>query len=185
MEDREIIRLFLLRSENAISELSQKYGGLCMKLAFNILGDREDAEECVNDAYLAIWDTISCYNPDHLVSFVIKVVRNISINRYHYNTRKKRNSIYTECLDELRELPGRGLTDETFEAKEAVTAINDYLRTLDKQARLIFIGRHWYAESYKSLSEKTGMKEGAIRTRLHRLRADLYRYLEKRGVIVC
>ena len=60
MEDREIIRLFLLRSENAISELSQKYGGLCMKLAFNILGDREDAEECVNDAYLAIWDTISC-----------------------------------------------------------------------------------------------------------------------------
>ena len=135
-----------------------------MKLAFNILGDREDAEECVNDAYLAIWDTISCYNPDHLVSFVIKVVRNISINRYHYNTRKKRNSIYTECLDELRELPGRGL---------------------DKQARLIFIGRYWYAESYKSLSEKTGMKEGAIRTRLHRLRADLYRYLEKRGVIVC
>ena len=151
MEDREIIRLFLLRSENAISELSQKYGGLCMKLAFNILGDREDAEECVNDAYLAIWDTISCYNPDHLVSFVIKVVRNISINRYHYNTRKKRNSIYTECLDELRELPGRGLTDETFEAKEAVTAINDYLRTLDKQSRLVFIGRYWYAESYKSL----------------------------------
>ena len=103
MDDKKIIELFYERSEQAITELSKKYGLLCEKIADNILNNHLDAEECVNDAYLAVWNTIPPQNPDSLVSYVCRIVRNQAIKKYHENTALKRNSIYDTSLDELEE----------------------------------------------------------------------------------
>lgn len=101
MDDEQIIKLFLDRSENAIVELSKKYGSYSTKTAFNILGNKEDAEECVNDSYLGVWNAIPPHKPNPILAFLLKIVRNISINKLIYNTRQKRNCQYYMCIDEL------------------------------------------------------------------------------------
>ena len=101
VDDREIIELFFERSEQAIVELSHKYGSVCSKVAFNILNNNQDTEECVNDAYLGAWNTIPPQNPNPLLSYVCRIVRNLAIKKYHANTAAKRNSIYDVALDEL------------------------------------------------------------------------------------
>lgn len=101
MEDQEIIELFFARLEQAISGLQNKYGNRCMKVAYNILNNRLDAEECVNDAYLAAWNTIPPEKPNPLFTYVCHIVRNLSIKRYHANNALKRNSHYDVALDEL------------------------------------------------------------------------------------
>ena len=101
MEDKRIIDLFFARSELAIEALAAKYGALCSRIAENILGDSMDAEECVNDAYLGVWNSVPPQRPDPLRSFLCRIVRNLSISRYHANTAKKRNSSYDVALEEL------------------------------------------------------------------------------------
>ena len=101
MDDSKIIGLFFERSQQGLSELSQKYGTLSLRTAENILKSREDAEECVNDAYRVIWDKIPPENPSPLSSYFLKIVRNIALKKYHSNTAKKRNSFYDSALDEL------------------------------------------------------------------------------------
>ena len=101
LDDRKIIELFFERSEQAIIELSKKYGSVCSKVAFNILNNTQDTEECVNDAYLGTWNTIPPQNPNPLLSYVCRIVRNLAIKKYHTNTAAKRNSIYDVALDEL------------------------------------------------------------------------------------
>lgn len=101
LDDRKIIELFFERSEQAIIELSNKYGSVCSKVAFNILNNKQDTEECVNDAYLGTWNTIPPQNPNPLLSYVCRIVRNLAIKKYHTNTATKRNSIYDVALDEL------------------------------------------------------------------------------------
>lgn len=101
MDDSKIIELFYERSEQAIIELSKKYGTVCTKIAFNILNNTQDTEECVNDAYLGTWNTIPPQNPNPLLSYVCRIVQNLAIKKYHTNTAAKRNSIYDVALDEL------------------------------------------------------------------------------------
>ena len=103
LEDSKIIGLFYERSEQAITELSQKYGAVCTKVADNILNNKRDAEECVNDAYLGAWNSIPPQNPNPLLSYVCRIVRNLAIKKYHANTAKKRNSIYDVALEELED----------------------------------------------------------------------------------
>ena len=104
MEDTKIIDLFFLRSETAVTELEQKYGTACKSLAFHILNSKEDAEECVNDAYLALWNNIPPNRPNPLRAYLCQIVRNLSIKKYKANTAKKRNSFYDMSLEELAEL---------------------------------------------------------------------------------
>ena len=101
IDDRKIIALFFERNEQAIKELSEKYGAVFTKVAYNILNNRQDAEECINEAYLAAWNTIPPHNPNPLLSYVCRIVRNLAIKKYHANTAAKRNSIYDAELDEL------------------------------------------------------------------------------------
>ena len=101
IDDRKIIALFFERNEQAIKELSEKYGAVFTKVAYNILNNRQDAEECINEAYLAAWNTIPPHNPNPLLSYVCRIVRNLAIKKYHANTAAKRNSIYDAALDEL------------------------------------------------------------------------------------
>lgn len=183
MEDKEIIELFFQRSENAISELQAKYGAISNKTAYNILGNEQDAEECVNDSYLAVWNAVPPKNPSPLLAFLLKIVRNISINRYTYKSRQKRNQQYWECVDELDYCLASNETVETqIEARELTNHIELFLDSLSKTNRLIFIRRYWYVDSYETLSKITGLRESTLRTRLFRMRKDLMIFLQKRGV---
>lgn len=183
MDDSRIIELFFERSEKAISELSSKYGGVCMKIAQNVLNNYQDAEECVNDTYLSVWETIPPKKPDSLLAYVCRIARNISINRYKYNSTKKRNSIYDVCISELEEkLSSDETAEDGFKTAELSRFIDEYLDTLDKTNRMLFVRRYWYLDSIETLALMSKMSAGAVRTRLSRLCGTLKKFLKNRGV---
>ena len=185
LNDSEIIGLFFERSERAITELSAKYGALCTSVAVNILHNESDAEECVSDAYLGVWNAIPPACPDPLSAFVCRIVRNISIKRLRSNNAAKRRSGYDVCIEELAEVVTSGETaEDVFSQKELSTMIDGFIDTLGKVDRMIFVRRYWYTDSYESIAKAAGMREGAVRTRASRIRASLKRYLAKRGVDV-
>lgn len=185
MEDSKIIDLFFERSEKAIVELSKKYGSVCMKVSMNVLNNRQDAEECVNDSYMGVWNRIPPEKPNPLLAFVCRIVRNISINRYKKNNTQKRKSNYDLCLDELENyVSSRNDVEEEFEEGEITAYIDDFLDSQSQTNRMIFVRRFWYMDSYEQIANASGIKEGAIRTRLSRVKAELKKYLEKRGVIL-
>lgn len=183
MDDKKIIELFYERSEQAITELSKKYGLLCEKIADNILNNHLDAEECVNDAYLAVWNTIPPQNPDSLVSYVCRIVRNQAIKKYHENTALKRNSIYDTSLDELEEvLPSSASVEGELEAKEVSAMIDRFLETLDKQSRTMFIRRYWYSDSIEEIALSFKTSKHYISVRLSRIRKALKKHLVKEAI---
>ena len=117
MDDKEIIETLFARSERGIEELSRKYGRLCLKVAYNVLGNYEDAEECVSDAYNALWNCIPPQRPDLLLPFLLKIVRHVSLNRLRYNSRQKRNRALDDCLEEWDGLLAAGSVEEELCAK--------------------------------------------------------------------
>lgn len=184
-DDNKILELFFQRSEKAISELSAKYGNLSVKTAYNILENIEDAEECVNDSYLSVWNAIPPQKPNPLVAFLLKIVRNTSINRLKYYSRQKRNNQYLECIDEWDYcLSSNEKTDDEIDALELTKLIEKFLDSISKTNRMIFIRRYWYVDSYEAIAKLSGLKENAIRTRLSRTRSELKKYLEKEGVSI-
>ena len=183
MEDNKIIELLFARSEKALTEVSRKYGKLCLQVATNILGNHADAEECVNDAYLALWKAIPPQRPQFLLAFLLRIVKNICINRYEYNTASKRNSNYTVCLEEIAYcIPASTSVEEELEASLTATYIQEFLDTLSSKDRILFVRRYWYFDAFEHLAALTGMREGTVRVRLSRVRDKLRKYLEERGV---
>ena len=184
LEDSKIISLFYERSEQAIVELSQKYGAAIRKTAANILKSRLDVEECANDTYLGVWNTIPPQHPNPLVSYVCKIARNIAVNRYHANTAEKRNGNYDLVLDELEECLPSGFNVETeLEAKELTEAINRFLQTLEKEDRFLFVRRYWYADSVKSVAKQFGFSESKVKSMLMRTRTKLKQKLAEEGLL--
>ena len=183
MEDQEIIELFFARSEQAIAQLQNKYGKRCLKVAGNILNNRLDAEECVNDSYLAVWNTIPPQSPDPLLTYVCHIVRNLSIKRYHANSARKRNSHYDIALDELEECIQ---TEETVEneiaVKELAEAINQFLGTLSKENRMMFVRRYWFSDSIEDIARMFRISSRNVSLRLVRMRKGLKKYLEREGI---
>ncbi|MBP5294874.1 MAG: sigma-70 family RNA polymerase sigma factor [Lachnospiraceae bacterium] len=178
MEDREIIDLFFERSEQAIVELSEKYGALCLRTASHILNNREDAEECVNDAYLAVWNTVPPERPDPLLSYLMRIVRNIAIKKYHRNTAEKRNSSYDVALSEIEEsFPSRDSVEEEVEARDTARRINRFLGTLDRKDRILFVRRYWQGDSVEELAKLFSITKHNVSVRLLRIRKKLSRYL--------
>ena len=178
MEDREIIELFFERSEQAIVELSDKYGALCLRTASHILNNRQDAEECVNDAYLAVWNTVPPARPDPLLSYLMRIVRNIAIKKYHANTAEKRNSSYDLALSEIEEsFPSRDSVEEEVEARDTARRINRFLSTLEKKDRILFVRRYWQGDSVEELAELFSITKHNVSVRLLRIRKKLNRYL--------
>lgn len=185
LDDRKIIELFFERSEQAISELSNKYGYVCSKVAFNILNNKQDAEECVNDAYLGIWNTIPPQNPNPLLSYVCRIVRNLSVNKYHKNTAKKRNSIYDVALDELENcFSSSALVEDEFNAIETARIIDEFLETLNQENRIMFVRRYWYSDSIDELAKLFQTSNHNISVRLSRTREKLKKHLIKEGVFL-
>ena len=184
VDDSQIIDLFFVRSELAISELDAKYGKVCHKLAHNILDSRQDAEECVNDAYLGTWNAIPPQRPDPLLPFVCVLVRRYSIMRYRANTAMKRNSSYDACMEEIENcIAAPGRVEDHYEAKVLARTIERFLDTLNRENRVIFMRRYWYSDSYAAIAALTGLTEKNVSVRLARVRKQLRDYLMKQGVL--
>lgn len=178
LDDKKIIELFFERSEQAIIELSNKYGSKCRAVAFNILNNKQDAEECVNDAYLGTWNTIPPQNPNPLSSYVCRIVRNLAIKKYHSNTAAKRNSIYDVALDELENcFPSSASAEDEFNAIETARVIDAFLETLDQENRIIFVRRYWHSDSIDDLAKLFRTSSHNISVRLSRTRKKLKKYL--------
>ena len=185
MDDSKIIELFHARSEQAIMELSQKYGAVCIKIAKNILNNKLDAEECVNDAFLGAWNTIPPQNPNPLLTYISRIVRNLSIKKYHSNTSAKRNSFYDVALDELENcISSDNTVENELSAKELARIIDDFLDTLDKDNRVMFVRRYWYSDSISDIAARFHTNNNNISVRLSRTREKLKNYLKKEGVEV-
>ena len=184
MEDAQIVQLYWDRNEEAIPVTAQKYGSYCTAIAQNILGSYEDAEECVNDAYYILWKNIPPEKPDPLKTYLLKVVRNQALKKYHNNTALKRNSFYDICLDELEYILSSDSTPEKeLQIKELTAAVNRYLETLSEENRVFFIRRYYFADSVKSISDLTGKSPHFISVRLSRIREDLKEYLKEEELI--
>lgn len=182
LEDNSIIELFMLRDERAIKELSQKYGKLCRRLAENILSQREDAEECVSDAYLAVWRAVPPNQPKKLSAYLCRIVKNNALKRLQHNTAAKRNSDLTSPLDELSaDFSTWDGTESDYSAKELSELINRFLYSEKEQSRKIFVRRYWFCDSTEDIAKLFGIKPQAVATELHRTRTRLKEYLEKEG----
>ena len=185
LDDRSIVRLFFERSQSAIRELSLKYGKGCRCIALNILGDREDAEEAVSDAYLAVWNTVPPQKPDPLRTYLYRIVRNQALKKYHHDTAKKRDSRYDTALDELEAcLPSPDGVESECTARELTALLNRFLGELLPEDRILFVRRYWYGDSVKELAELRQMKPNTVTVRLARLREKLRILLEKEGIAV-
>lgn len=186
MEDVRIIDLFFARSERAIGELDSKYGKVFHRLSYRILNDRQDAEECVNDAYLGTWNAIPPHRPDPLLAFVCKIVRNCSITRHRANRAEKRNGAYDLALEELEDCLSSSVpVEEAMEAKELAALMEGFLDSLPRENRVIFMRRYWFSDSYADIAKRTGLGEKNVSVRLFRIRKQLKEYLAERGVPVC
>ncbi len=185
MEDNKIIELFFHRDENAIVEINKKYGKYCNVIANNILQNHEDSKECVNDAYLKVWNSIPPQNPNVLKLFLAKITRNLAIHKYEKNFNKKRNIRMQLALEELEEcLPEQINFEDEMEYKEIVNNLNYFISNLSDEKRKIFLSRYWYLHSIKAISDERHISEGNVKVILHRLRNELKVYLLKKGVSI-
>lgn len=184
MEDELILDLFFSRDERAISETDSKYGGRLCSMSANITGSRLDAEECVNDTYTAAWNSIPPQRPENYYAYLCRIVRNLSYNRFHRSTAKKRRAVTVSLEGELEEIlpdPSGGFVSSDGDAEALGRAIDSFLRKTDKELRIIFIRRYFYADSLESLSTLTGISRNALSLRLMRMRRRLRDYLKKEG----
>ena len=183
MDDEKIIQLYFDRDEQAIPATAEKYGNYCTAIAKNILGNPQDAEECVNDTYLKTWDAIPPHRPQVLSAFLGKIVRNLAYNRHKHNAADKRGGgELMAVLDELADcVPGKDDVAKSYEYKELTAAINTFLKTLPTQKRNIFVCRYWYTDSIAEIAARHSMSYAAVSMMLNRLRIKLHNYLSERG----
>ena len=182
VDDSKIIDLLFERSEQAIAALSQKYEAVCNAVARNILKNSLDAEECVNDSFLAIWNTIPPQKPNPLLTYICRIVRNLSIKKYHANTALKRNSFYDAALDELEDcLASPANVENELAAKELTLLLDSFLDTLDKENRMMFVRRYWYSDSISDIAARFQISSNNVTVRLFRIRKKLHTYLRKAG----
>lgn len=180
MEDSEIIELFLSKSESALSAIKEKYDPLCKSIAFNILKNFEDAEECMNDVYIALWQRIPETPPKNLKAYVCRISRNISISRLKYNKAKKRSKDLSVSLSEARDVLYSD--DAAVHFDEVGKAISDFLRTQKREEREVFIRRYWFMDSVKEIAYDCGLSEGKVYSSIFRIKTRLKKFLKKEGI---
>lgn len=184
MEDSQILELYFARSELAIQETDTKYGGYCYKIAYSILANREDSEESVSDTWLSAWNIIPPRRPARLATFLGKLTRNISIDRWRkISARKRGNGEVDIALEELGEcVCGQKSVEDALIQKEVIACLNRFLAALSDDERTVFLCRYWYVNSLEEIAEKTGFSVGKIKSMLHRTRGRLSKRLEKEGL---
>ena len=182
MEDAKIIELYNARSELAVAETERKFGKMLFSIAMNILSNREDSEETVNDTYGKAWSSIPPQKPDFLGAWLGIITRNLSISRFRMNKAQKRSGIET-MLSELEEcIPSSENIETESESKEITAAINRWLETLKKEERILFLRRYWFSDSIAELAEKVKIPPKKLSSKMFRLRKSLKEFLEKEGI---
>ena len=183
MEDEKIVQLYWDRSELAIEESSRKYGPYCSAIAGNILTSQQDVEECVNDTWLHAWNAMPPHRPEMLSTFLGKITRNLSFDRYKRLHREKRGGHSMELvLDELAEcVSGKDDPDGAYLLKELKEEIGRFLQGLSVEQRYQFILRYWYAASIAEIAKRFHKSENQISVSLSRIRKKLRSYLEEKG----
>ena len=175
--DGHIIDLYFARDEQAITETDRRYGGFCLRLSLNILEDRQDAEECVNDTYLKAWNSIPPNRPHFLRAYLGRIVRNLSLNRYKANRAARRNRELEVSLEELGDcIPMR---DEEASALPAL--LNQFLASLTQEERILFCSRYWHGNAVRDIAKTHGLTPKAVTMRLSRTREKLKAFLTERG----
>lgn len=183
MDDQSIIELYFARSENAISATSAKYGGYCFSIAYNILFNQEDSEESVNDTFLAAWNTIPPRHPNVLATFLGKITRYISLDRWKKRSAAKRGGGEVPlALEELEGCVSGGEEPEAgYVRKELVRCLNCFLGELPETERSVFVCRYWYLDSIEEIANRFGFSQSKTASMLHRTRGKLRKVLEKEG----
>lgn len=182
MNDQWIIKMFFERSEDAIHELNLKYGKICRRLANNFLHNEQDAEECINDAYLAVWNTIPPQNPKPLSTYVYRIVKNIAMKKYRANTTQKRNNYYEVVLEEADEFLAVNETVESeILAKEISRQVNVFLGQIKDKDRVMFVQRFWFCYSIEDIAKTLGVSKNYVTVHLHRTREKLRDHLKSEG----
>ena len=185
MDDQNIIELYYLRDERAITETQLKYGGYCMEVAYRILENRQDSEECVNDVYLRLWNSIPPHSPRSLRGFIAKITRNLALNRLRDNRIQRRGGgEMTVALDELSEcIADTERVEEAYLQKELGEYINRFLRKLSARDCNLFLCRYYFLYSISEIAERQELNEAHVRTSLSRTRKKLKLYLEQHGLL--
>ncbi|MBE6608441.1 MAG: sigma-70 family RNA polymerase sigma factor [Ruminococcaceae bacterium] len=183
MQDNEIVELFWQREQTAILQTSAKYGKSLENTSYAILHSWEDAQECVQDTYFAAWNSMPTDRPDYLGAYLMKIIRNLSLNLYRKQHAQKRNTGITLIYEELSEcIPD---SDEgVFESMESgalAKIINSFLEGLDKEKRIVFVRRYFYSDSVKDISDKLSISESKVKSMLMRLRRNLAEVISREG----
>jgi len=183
MDDAKIVQLYWDRDEQAIPATADKYGSYCTSIAKNILGNHEDAEECVNDTYWNAWNAMPPHRPRILSAFLGKITRNISLNRCKHNAADKRGGGQAMVvLDEIAEVvSGTDSIEQEIDRRKLVKTIDDFLDRLPLDKKSIFVCRYWYFDSISDIANRFGLTETHVSVTLHRLRHKLHNFLLERG----
>ncbi len=185
MEDTDIIKLYFERDEKALKETGRKYGRGIRSVAYAVLKNSSDAEECENDTYHSAWNAIPPSKPQRLGAFLYRIARNAAVDRYKHDRAQKRGSEYDAALSELEGMLSAGETpDSIVEADELAAAIVSFLKTLSQTKRIVFIHRYWYCRSIAEIAELSGFSQSKIRTMLMRVRNELKKHLERQGYVL-
>lgn len=184
MDDLKIIELYFQRDEQAIIETDYKYGKLCHSIAYNILNNHEDSEECVNETYVGVWNAIPPTRPNNLMAFVCKIARNLSLKRLEFLRREKRSSAVTLSLEELEEV----LSDDRFAPdvndEDLGKLISNFLYNQKEDFRNVFIRKYYFFDSIKEIAERYSFSESKVKNMLFHTRKKLREYLIKEGVAI-
>ena len=185
MKDERIIELFFERNEDGLHQVQEKYEEFRHTVASNILALREDREECVNDALLALWNSIPPEKPQNLKAYIAKIVRNLALKRTRSSNMWKRCANYMTVGEEFLEtIPDERDLAEQFEASRAAGIINDFLDSIPEHERQVFVLRYYFGESIPSVAEDMGFSTGKVKSMLMRTRNRLAERLGKEGIIV-
>lgn len=182
MDETQIIELYFLRDEQAIEETKRNYGRICIKLAYNILNNFEDSEECVNDTYLAVWEAIPPAYPQDFTAFICKITRNLALKRLAYNNASKRSHISTVSFSEIEAIIADNKAICEITSRELGYILNKFLENEKKDARSVFLRRYWFFDSVSDIAKMYGFSENKVKSMLFRTRNKLRIFLRKEGI---
>ena len=183
MEDKDIVELFLMRSEDALREVSEKYGAYLKKTAYTIVGNNSDAEECVNDTYLSAWNSIPPHRPEVLLTYLCKLCRNHALMKLRYNRSEKRGGGKAiKALDEIAEvIPGQ--TDDEGESEAIGRCVRNFVYSLYSDEKNVFLQRYFRFYDIRTISKNTGFTQSKVKMMLKRSRDRLKIKLESEGLM--
>jgi len=183
MNDAQIIELYWQRSEQAISASDNQYGRFCRRIAMNILNNAEDSEECVNDTWHRAWDNMPPQKPNILSAFFGRITRNLSLSRFRLNHAQKRYDGMTLLLSELEDcIPSKGSIEQETEERYLAEVISDWLASIPRDDRILFVRRYWFGDMLKDLAKECGTNQNQMAQRVYRLRNALKSKLEQEGI---